>query len=200
MEYGFKLDPGETITKVVHRHFLAFVPTLALGLLLFLAATGMAYLEGRFPGVTPFPPIFMLTIIVVLYVMSASIIFVGWYVFRRNLLIFTNAHLVIIDQLSLFNRRVSQLSFLRVEDVTGRRAGLIHTLFNYGDVQVQSAGEQEKFIFRNAPHPEALADEALEIHETCMRKEGVKEAGYDPELEYARAKASAGKHSNNTEA
>jgi len=47
--------------------------------------------------------------------------------------------------------------------------GIVQTLFNFGDVQVQSAGEQEKFIFKNAPNPELLADEVLQIHEESMR-------------------------------
>jgi hypothetical protein len=59
-------------------------------------------------------------------------------------------------------------------------------MFNFGDVQVQSAGEQEKFIFHFAPRPEELADEALQIHEQCVRDAGVTDERYDPEIEYSR--------------
>jgi hypothetical protein len=44
------------------------------------------------------------------------------------------------------------------------------TLFNYGSVEIQSAGEQEKFIFSYAPDPQDIADDVLEIHEKCLAR------------------------------
>jgi len=170
MEYGFKLDPGETIQRVIHRSLFDLLPTIIVSAVLALAGGGLAYVAGRFPGTVPFPPIVTLALISLMIGLAALIFLVGWFVYQRNVLVFTNVHLVQVEQLALFQRRVSQLSFVRVEDVTGRREGLLQTVFNYGDVQVQSAGEQEKFIFQNAPRPEALADEALQIHEQCMRE------------------------------
>ncbi len=168
MDYGFQLDPGETITRVVHRHIFDLVPTLAVAAVLALAAGGLAYMTGRFPETVPFPPFLSMLLIVIMIGLAALIVIIGVYVYRRNVLVFTNIHYVQVEQLALFQRRVSQLSFLRVEDVTGRRVGVIQSIFNFGDVQVQSAGEQEKFIFKNAPNPELLADEALQIHEKCL--------------------------------
>jgi len=169
MDYGFQLDPGETIIRVVHRHIFDLIPTIAVAAILALAAVGVAYITGRFSANIPLPPIVTLLIVVTMIGLSGIIVLVGVYVYRRNVLVFTNVHCVQVEQLALFQRRVSQLSFLRVEDVTGRRVGIVQTLFNFGDVQVQSAGEQEKFIFKNAPNPELLADEVLQIHEESMR-------------------------------
>ena len=171
MDYGFSLDPGETITRVVHRHILDVIPTLLLSLLLALGAAGLAYFMGRYQQSIPFPPLLTAALISIMLVISVIIFVVSLYVYRRNVLVFTNIHLIQVEQLALFQRRVSQLSFLRVEDVTGRREGLLQTIFNYGDVQVQSAGEQEKFIFKNAPNPELLADQALQIHEQYMLRQ-----------------------------
>lgn len=169
MNYGFELDPGETITRVIHRHIFDVLPTLLIAGLLALVAAALGFILGRSPNATPFPPMLMAALIAVMLILAGVIFLVGLFVYNRNVLVFTNVHLVQVEQLALFQRRVSQLSFVRVEDVTGRRDGFLQTVFNYGDVQVQSAGEQEKFIFRNAPDPERLADEALQIHEDCLR-------------------------------
>ena len=171
MDYGFQLDPGETIIRVVHRHIFDLVPTIAVVAVLTLAAGGLAYMTGRFPETVPFPPLLSMLLVVIMIGLAGLILLIGIYVYQRNVLVFTNVHYVQVEQLALFQRRVSQLSFLRVEDVTGRRVGAVQSIFNFGDVQVQSAGEQEKFIFKNAPNPELLADQALQIHEQCMREQ-----------------------------
>lgn len=168
MNYGFTLDPGETVTRVIHRHPLDFLPSIIMSGTLALAAAALAYVAARFPENIPFPPVIVLALVTILTIISGLIFLIGYIIFRGNILVFTNIHLVQVERLALFQRRVSQLSFLRVEDVTGRKTGILQTIFDYGNVEVQSAGEQEKFIFRNAPHPELLADEALQIHEQCM--------------------------------
>jgi hypothetical protein len=169
MDYGFTLDPGETITKIIHRHIFDVLPTLLLAGLLAVVALAFAYIMGRSPQQVPFPPFVTLALIVAMLVLAVVIFLVGLYVYRRNVLIFTNVHVIQVEVLALFQRRVSQLGFVEIEDVSGIRVGIIQTLFDYGDVQIQSAGRQEKFIFKNAPHPEALADEALQTHEQCVR-------------------------------
>lgn len=169
MDYGFRLDDGETIIKVVHRSIFDVLPTLLISVLLALVALALAYIMGRFPDTTPFPPLVMLALVASMTIIAVLIFLVAYFVYRRNVLIFTNFHIVQVEQLALFQHRVSQISLLRIEDATGQRQGFLETIFNYGAVQIQSAGEQEKFIFVNAPHPEALADEALERHEACVR-------------------------------
>ena len=43
------------------------------------------------------------------------------------------------------------------EDVEGRRVGVWATILNYGDLVVETAGEQENFVFQQAPDPVGLA-------------------------------------------
>ena len=168
--YGFNLDPGEQITRVIHRSIFDFLPSLLFSIIVFLAALALVYADARFAGSFPFPPVMAFALVSLLIVIALLIFFVGFYIFRHNLLIFTNAHLIQIDVNSLFSHRVSQVAFARVQDVSGTRTGVLQTIFNFGNVEIQSAGEEEKFIFRNAPDPQGIADEALEIHEEALRR------------------------------
>lgn len=170
MDYGFVLDPGETIERVVRRSIFDVLPMILLSLVLATSSAGLAFLLGRFPDSTPFPPWLTATLIITMLVIAAVIFLVSLYVYQHNLLIFTNTHLVMVEQLALFQRRVSQLDFTKVEDVTGRKTGFLQTIFNYGNVEIQSAAEREKFIFKNAPNPTVVADEALQIHQECLRR------------------------------
>jgi hypothetical protein len=170
MDYGFKLDPGEKILRVIHRHIFDLLPSLVMALVLSMAAAGLAYIAARYPETVPFPAAATLLLVTLLTIIAGVILFVGVYMYLHNLLIFTNTHLVKVEQISLFQRQVSQLSFLRVEDVTGRKIGLLQTLFDYGEIEIQTAGAENKFVFKNVPSPEVLADQALEIHEVCLRE------------------------------
>ena len=61
-----------------------------------------------------------------------------------------------IEQKGLFSRTISELDYTHVQDVTSEVHGPIHTLLNYGDVHVQTAGTHGKFTFRNIPRPEKI--------------------------------------------
>jgi uncharacterized membrane protein YdbT with pleckstrin-like domain len=169
MDYGFTPDAGEVIKKVIHRHIFDILPTFILAGALIFVAGGLAYIYGRYPTLTPFPPILIVPLIGILLIIAMVVLLVGYTVYTHNILVFTNVHLIQVEQIGLFQRRVSQLNFEKIEDVTGRKEGILQTIFDYGNVEVQSASEQEKFIFKNAPHPAELADEALERHEEYIK-------------------------------
>ncbi|GAC1369394.1 MAG: hypothetical protein NVSMB39_1170 [Candidatus Saccharimonadales bacterium] len=175
MDYGFELDPDEKVTKVVYRHIFDVLPTFVLAVILMLVAVALAYFAGFSPASLPFGLMVTAALVSLMLIIAVGMFLIGWYVYRHNFLVFTTEHLVQVEKIVLFQNRVSQLSFLRIEDVSGSRSGFLQTFFHYGNVQVQSAGEQEKFIFRNAPNPEDLADEILEIHEQCLRDAGITE-------------------------
>lgn len=170
MDYGFELDPGESVVRVVHRHIFDLIPTLLLAGLLATVAAGLSYIMGRSPELAPFPPFVMSALIATMLIISVVMVLVGVHVYRNNFMVFTNIHLVQVEQLALFQKRVSQLNFEKVEDVTGRKTGIFQSIFNYGNVEVQSASEKEKFIFKNSPDPQDVADEAMKLHEECLRR------------------------------
>src|SRR4051812_5168545 len=111
MDYGFELDPGETIIRVVRRHIFDLIPTLLLAGLLAAVAAFLAYILGAQPQSVPFPPLVMTALIATMLVIAAVIVLVGVHVYRANVLVFTNFHLVQVEQLALFQKRVSQLNF-----------------------------------------------------------------------------------------
>ncbi len=180
MDLGFKLDPGEQVIRIIRRHPIDLLPTVAMSIVLVLVSIGLAYVSSRFAPIVPVPTYLIIILTIVLLVLSALILLIGLYVYHRNFLVFTNLHYVQVEQIGIFGHRVSQLSFLRVEDVTGRKVGLLGTIFNFGEVTVQSAAQQEEFIFYNAPNPEGIADEALQTHERCMDEAMAR--GHNPHL------------------
>lgn len=170
MNAGFHLDPNEQIIRKVNRHWIDLLPVAVSTTVLLIIVLVGGFSFGRYgdlmPGIRSELMIFALFIILII----AFLIFaVGVFVYRQNYLVLTNLHLIQVEQKGLFNRAVAQLSLARVQDVTGRRTGMLATVLNFGSVEVQSAGEKDKFTFYNAPYPQQLADQCLAAHEAFRR-------------------------------
>jgi len=163
----FILDPGENVVERIDRYWIDLMPvTVSAALIVLVVLTG-TYAYFRFRELTPafitpeiiFALGLLLLIIVALMLMSAV------YVYTRNYLIVTNKHLIKVQQHGLFSRQTSELRFGNVEDVRGGRHGVLGTLLDYGDIEVQTAGTSENFLFRTVHHPQLLADRLLEYQE-----------------------------------
>ena len=168
---GYNLDPGEEIVKRINRHWIDQASiSLAAGIMIF-AALAISYGFGRYRD--QFPAFItggvVAVIIGALLVTAVLILVIGVWVFRRNYVLITSHHLIQVEQQGLLHSQVDQVSLGRIQDVSGVESGLWQTMFNYGTVTVQSAGEARQFIMPRVPDPKPLADEILEMHEKFLQ-------------------------------
>jgi len=91
-----------------------------------------------------------------------------------DVFILTDKRILDIDQKGLFGRTVSELRLYRTQDVTAEIKGFWRTMFDYGDIFIQTAGEMERFHFECVAHPNRIAKMILELAETD-RKEHLEE-------------------------
>lgn len=85
--------------------------------------------------------------------------------YHLDVWILTDHRILNIEQHGLFARTVSELRLHRVQDVTAEVHGFLHTMLDYGNVYIQTAGEQQRFIFEDIPHPNQIAKEILDLAE-----------------------------------
>ncbi len=175
-KYGFIPDHDERILRIIHRHPVTLIPPITIGAVMFILGLFLVYVSARYGATIPFGTVLALVLGILLGAMGVAAVLVSIYVFNRNALIFTSLHLIQSEQAGLFNHRISQINFARVQDVTGNKIGIWQSLFNFGNVEVQSAAEQEKFIFRSAPHPAQLADDALQTRDICLHDAAMRDA------------------------
>lgn len=72
--------------------------------------------------------------------------------------IITSTRIIEIHQHGFFNREISSLLLVKIQDVDVDVTGLFGTLIGYGRLQVQSAGTAEHFIMEDIPDPNGLRD------------------------------------------
>ena len=73
-----------------------------------------------------------------------------WYF---NVYILTNKRIVDIDFQQLLYRKISSTELSNVQDITYTKGGIAQSLFDYGDLHIQTAGTLPQFEFLHVPNP-----------------------------------------------
>lgn len=96
-------------------------------------------------------------IMFILSALTAGFLAIAAYIDRKNELILTNVNITLVNQIGLFNRKVSELTMSSVEDVTVQKSGVLQSILNYGTLVIETAGEQNNFIFKYTYNPDSYA-------------------------------------------
>jgi uncharacterized membrane protein YdbT with pleckstrin-like domain len=89
-------------------------------------------------------------------------------IYNTSQLVVTDKTITQTIQVGIFSRKTSQLAVSSVEDVTANKNGFFPTIFNYGRLLVETAGEQENFHFDYCPHADHYAKLILETRQQFM--------------------------------
>jgi uncharacterized membrane protein YdbT with pleckstrin-like domain len=164
---------NEQVERVIHRHwFNILIQFIVVFFCTFFIMAGLYALPTLFPGAmqsdsTAFFGFIQSTLLLFLWLYG----FLVWIDYYFDVWIVTNERIVNIEQKGLFNRRISELRFSRVQDVTAAVDGLIPTVLNFGDVYVQTAAEEERFVFRQVGDPFAVKDMVMRLAREGSRDE-----------------------------
>jgi uncharacterized membrane protein YdbT with pleckstrin-like domain len=165
------LENNEVVMDIVRRHWIGMAYILVSAFIGLFAVVAVAVLAmGDINNATSsdsFKLIAGLGVILLGVVGFMTLLII--YVYRRSQIILTDKSLVTIVQRGLFNRKVSRLSMSNVEDVSFEQKGLLPTIFNYGTLTVQTAGQEDNFIFPFCPRPNHYAEEMLEARQRYAR-------------------------------
>lgn len=166
------VDPGEQTLTIVRRTVIGIIAIYLEALLAIVAILAVILLlaPDLFSSLTDQSQRLLMGGIVFALALLIFILFIATTIYRENKLIVTDQSLVQVLQKTLFNRKVSRLSMSNVEDVNAEQRGIPATIFNYGTLVVQTAGEMENFIFPWCPNPNFYAQQILEARQAYAEK------------------------------
>lgn len=110
------------------------------------------------------------------------ILLIATWIYFENKLVITNKNITQVLQRGIFHRQVSQLSMANVEDVTSVQQGFFATIFHYGTLKIETAGEQANFHFTYTPNSGAVAKQVLEARERFIEFDPDKAQRANPNL------------------
>jgi len=170
--------PGEQVVYFLRRHPIT-ISNLIIGFGAMLVAPFAVFgiLYAFMPEVVRDARLFPLIVIggSIFFLFAWLFLFQAFIDYYLDMWIVTNKRILDIEQTGLFNRRVSELRLYRIQDVTATVNGALHTVFNYGNVEIQTAGEKERFDFEDVPNPNQVAKVVMQLAE-LDRKEHLDEA------------------------
>lgn len=146
-------EQKEQIVLLLRRHPITNVRWILLTLLLLTGPT-LLNLFGIFALLpTGFPLVLTLSWYLVTSAFAIES-FLDWYF---NVYFVTDRRVIDVDFYNLINKRVSDAEIEKIQDVTYSTGGVVRTMFNYGDVLIQTAAEVSEFEFEAVPNPEKVS-------------------------------------------
>jgi len=163
------VDSNETKLCEVAKHpFGIFVVYLQVGVGLILAVGLSYFLLPSVMDDTSQAFLYANLFALVAFAFSIVGVILTSLIYRQNRLVVTDRNITQILQYGLFSRKVSQLNMVNVEDVTALQNGIFQTMFGFGDLKIETAGEQVNFHYTYCPRPGYYAKIILNAREQIL--------------------------------
>lgn len=148
---------NEEIILIVRRHFVTNVPWIVASILLALFPVTLLPFIVRFFPFTPPTSQTSVLISLFFYLGVFGFVLLKFTLWYFHVGILTNLRIRDIDIHGILFKDVSETNNEFIQDVTHSQIGFIRSLFNYGDVMVQTAGTKPNIEFDKAPKPAKVA-------------------------------------------
>lgn len=163
-------ESEEKIVLLLRRHPITNVPWIIAAFFMLFAPLVVSF----FPIVSFLPERFQVVAVMGWYLITTAFIienFLSWFF---NVNIVTDERIVDIDFHNLIYKEVSDTKIENIQDVTYTMGGVARTVFNYGDIFVQTAAEVPAFDFLAVPKPDRVTRiiQDLMIEEEKEKLEG----------------------------
>jgi hypothetical protein len=149
-------EPDERVILLVRRHVITNIPWILVVLLLFFAPL----LLQTFPLLEFLPLRFQTVAVLVWYLLALAVAIQGFLSWFFSVNIITNKRVIDVDFDNLIYRKITDAEITHIEDATVQMGSVIRTLFDFGDIIIQTAAEIPEVTFDAVPHPDRI-DEIL---------------------------------------
>ena len=156
---------GEKVLIFLRRHWFVLFKGSLIYLLLLIIPIILYYFIDEINSLLKNPNYFNLAILAasIYYLFVWLFLYNGFIDYYLDVWIVTNKRVISIEQKNLFARTIAVKELRRLQDATSEIKGFLPTFLNYGDVFIQTAGEKERFIFKQVPHPSWIAQQIVEL-------------------------------------
>ena len=163
-------DSNERILLFLRRHPITNLGWVTITILMFLAPT----ILSLFPLLSFLPESYRFIAVLVWYLITIAFTFESFLNWFFSVFIVTDERIFDVDFINLIYREISEANIDQIQDVTTRMGGVVRTLFNYGDVYIQTASEIPRIEFEAVPHPDKVAKilRELRVEEEQEKIEG----------------------------
>lgn len=164
--------PNERMVFLLRRHPITVLPLVIVTMILLVSPFAISAYTHTFRTELLEDPLTLVPFVIVgsiFFVFAWLFLFQYFLDYYLDTWIVTTKRIINIQQAGLFNRTISELRLYRVQDVTASVEGFWGTLFGYGNVEIQTAGEKLRFLFEQVRKPNDISKQILELSEIDRR-------------------------------
>lgn len=147
-------EDNEQILLFIRRHFITNVFWIIFGIFLFCIPIFLLIFNLSFSAI---PPQYQILILAFYYLIVFNYFFVNFITWFYNISLVTDQRIVDVDYSDLVYKNVASTKIDLVQDVDYTQTGVLRSVFNYGDVFLQTASEKANFDFLAIPNPESVS-------------------------------------------
>lgn len=147
-------DRDEEIILVLRQHPITQVKSALTLITSFFFIPWLLNFSGL---IKIFPKHFVLAFYLFLLVIFLGLILRSFLLWFFNVYIITDERIIDVDFLSIIYKNISTAKTENIEDITNLSSGVLPSIFDYGTIFIQTAGEKTEFEFENVPHPARIA-------------------------------------------
>lgn len=103
-------------------------------------------------------PAYIFVLISLYYLVVASYAFISFITWYFNLSLITSQRVVDIDFSDLVYKNIAETKLTLVQDVSYTQTGVLRTMFDFGDVLIQTAGTVDNFNLFAVPNPDRIEE------------------------------------------
>lgn len=157
-------DPNEKILLLLRAHPITNIGWIFLSIALF-------FLPFFIPAILPFigiswnliPQTFQIIYLIINYLFVLTLLYEGFLNWYFNVTLMTNEKVVDIDFEHMLYKGVDLAPLSKIEEADSQTTGIFGTIFNFGNVSIQTAGAKVAIEMKNILRPAVVADIILDL-------------------------------------
>lgn len=161
---------GETIELFLRRHFITNLPWILFSIILAILPIFFPLIFESFPFPPPSATISAI-MLAFYYVFIFGFILLEFTLWYFHIAFATNIRVVDIDITGILFRDVAEAANRDIEDVSYHQIGFIRSLFNFGDIHLQTSGSMQNIEFDRVPKPAQAARTVGDLTHKAPHKE-----------------------------
>lgn len=157
----------EEIVKVWRHHPITIVPPAAKVLAFALIPLGLLLITGFALFGSPF----LFGLFILILVMVVTYTAYEWVSWWGDVYILTNYRIIDVEQRGFFHRNFSEATLGKIQDISHEVSGFLPTVFDFGDVLVQTAGSQPNIDMNDIKKPQEQSMYLLRAQQAYLENE-----------------------------
>lgn len=166
-------DPNEKILLLLRAHPITNIPWITLAIIVFIIPLFASKIATFFGFNLNFSPqTYLIIFLIINYLLVLIIAYEGFLYWYFNATLITNEKIVDIDFEHLLYKGVDLAPLSKIEEADSTTTGIFGTIFNFGNVSIQTAGAKVAIEMKKIPKPAHVADLILDLAKVPHEHQG----------------------------